>query len=263
MNLSEGRDRATLDALAAAAGAALLDLHVDADHHRCVLTLAGEEAPRAVALEAIARIDLRRHSGAHPRLGAVDVVPFVALDGRSAAAGAARDRFIVWLAARGVPAYSYGAAEPDLPVIRRLARRGGLRPTAGPVLPHPTAGASTVGARGPLVAYNLWLRGDDIGAARRIASKVRGPNVRALGLRVGGAAQVSMNLVEPMVVGPAEAHDLVTHACLGEGVEIGRAELVGLVPAAVLGGIDPRRWLELDLVDTRTFEARTFESRWP
>ena len=251
VNVSEGRSPVVLDALAAAAGAGLLDTHVDPHHHRAVLTLVGEDAPRAVAAEAVRRIDLRRHAGAHPRLGAVDVVPFVPLSGSTTAdARTARDRFASWLAAElGVPAFRYGGDGPSLPEVRRAARR--RRPDTGGPLPHPTAGATAVGARGVLVAYNLVLAEPDLRRARAVAAAVRGPALRALGLPVGSEVQVSMNLVAPDDVGPAEAFDAVAaHAA------VARTELVGLVPESVLHAVDPGRWEALDLAADRTIESR-------
>jgi glutamate formiminotransferase len=251
VNVSEGRSPAVLDALVAVAGADLLDIHVDGFHHRSVLTLVGEAAPRAVATEAVRRIDLRRHAGAHPRLGAVDVVPFVPLAGVGMdGAVAARDRYAAWSTAElGVPAFRYGTGGPSLPELRRTARR--RRPDDGGPLPHPTAGAAAVGARGVLVAYNLVLAEPDLARARAVAAAVRGPAVRALGLRVGTEVQVSLNLVAPDEVGPAAARDGV--AALAP---VARAELVGLLPDRVLRAVDPGRWSELDLSPDRTIEAR-------
>jgi glutamate formiminotransferase / 5-formyltetrahydrofolate cyclo-ligase len=257
VNVSEGRDRAVLAALADAAEGALLDLHADADHHRCVLTLVGEEAVRRVAEVALARIDLSRHAGVHPRLGAVDVVPFVALDGRAGAdAVSARDRFAAWWAQRGVPCFRYGPDRP-LPEVRRRAF-GDLLPDLGPSSPHPTAGATAVGVRGVLVAYNVWLTGPGaVEVARSVARQIRGPALRALGLEVAGGAQVSMNLVVPGELGPAAAHDLVAGALAATpAVTVARAELVGLLPEDVLHQVPAHRWGELDLDAGRTIEAR-------
>jgi glutamate formiminotransferase len=251
VNVSEGRRGPALDALVAAGGADVLDVHVDRHHHRCVLTLVGEGAPRAVARAAVANLDLRRHSGAHPRLGVVDVVPFIALDEPAAAAWAAADRFARWLADDlGVPAFRYGDGWPTLPEVRRQAFRA-LRPTTGPAAPHPTAGATAVGSRPPLVAYNVWLADAEVGLARAVARAVRGPAIRALGLAVGDRVQVSMNLVDPTGLGPAEAFDAVAARC-----EVAGAELVGLVPEAVLAAVPRTRWPELDLAADRTVEAR-------
>ncbi|HUF34057.1 MAG TPA: hypothetical protein VMN58_12705 [Acidimicrobiales bacterium] len=252
VNVSEGRRPAVLDALTATAGGDLLDRHVDAHHHRSVFTLLGEEAPRRLATAAVELIDLRRHQGVHPRLGAVDVVPFVALDGTpEAEALAARDRFVAWAAAElGLAAHAYGGDGPTLPAVRRGARRG-LRPTAGPLLPHPTAGAVAVGARPVLVAYNVWLAAPDLSLARSIAAGLRGPAVRALGLAVGREVQVSCNLVDPTVVGPAAVVDAVASSA-----PVARCELVGLLPAAVLAAVPEDRWQELDVAADRTIEAR-------
>jgi glutamate formiminotransferase / 5-formyltetrahydrofolate cyclo-ligase len=250
-NISEGLRMDTVTAIAATAGHSLLDVHVDADHNRSVLTLVGEHAVRDVSRAAVARLDLRLHTGAHPRFGVVDVVPFVPLGGESlAAAERARDDYLAWLADElGVPGFSYGRHR-SLPDVRRRAFRD-LPPDAGPPAPHPTAGAVAVGARGALVAWNLWLTEPDLDRAREVAAAVRGPHVRALGLQLGPRVQVSMNLIDPHVVGPAEAWDLV--AAL---VPVAGAELVGLVPRAVLDRTDEARWSQLDLAPDRTIESR-------
>ncbi len=251
VNVSEGRDAEVLDALAAAVGPDLLDLHVDADHHRSVWTLRGEQAPRLLARAAVERLDLRTHAGAHPRIGVVDVVPFVALAGSSPAdALGARDRFCAWAAADlGLPCFAYGP-ERTLPDVRRQAFAD-LAPTAGPPRPHPTAGAAAVGARDVLVAYNLWLARPDLDRARAVARDLRSPAVRALGLAVGAEVQVSLNLVRPTEVGPGAARDAVAAR-----VDVARAELVGLVPEAVLRAEPEARWMQLDLDPERTIEAR-------
>jgi glutamate formiminotransferase len=256
VNISEGRDHATIEALASAAGDDLLDLHTDPHHHRSVLTLVGTRAPRRVATEAIARLDLTDHHGVHPRLGVVDVVPFVPLEGSSLAEAVdERDSFASWLASEhDVPVFCYGP-ERSLPDLRRGAFRG-LAPDAGPTAPHPTAGACCVGARDVLVAYNVWLDGVDLATARAIAARVRRPDLRALGLAVGEATQVSMNLIDPSNLGPADAFDLVADEVAAAGGAIGRAELVGLLPRAVLRAVPPARWSSLDLSDQRTIEAR-------
>jgi glutamate formiminotransferase len=242
VNVAEGRRAATIDALVAAGGEDLLDLHVDVDHHRSVLTLVGEDAPRRVATAAFARIDLRRHRGVHPRLGAVDVVPFVPLEGSALDdAVAARDRYAAW---SPVPCLRYGVDQPTLPEIRRSARSAVRHP-------HPTAGVTAVGARGVLVAYNVWLDGASLRTARGLAGAVRSPAVRALGLQVGDGVQVSMNLVDPATTGPAAVFDVVAHRA-----RVLRAELVGLVPRWVLDDVPAERWDQLDLAPDRTIEAR-------
>lgn len=251
VNVSEGRDRTLLSALDAACGPDLLDRHTDADHHRSVFTVVGEGAARALAAAAVERLDLRRHTGAHPRFGVVDVVPFVPLDGSSMAdAVAARDRFCDWASdVLRVPCFAYGP-ERTLPEVRRRAFVD-LAPTTGPASPHPAAGAMAVGAREVLVAYNLWLREPDLERARDLARRLRSPTVRALGLRVGTAVQVSFNLISPSVTGPAEVWDRVASE-----VEVELAELVGLAPQSVLDRTDPARWAQLDLGPDRTIEAR-------
>lgn len=256
VNISEGRDLHLIEAIAATAGSDLLDVHHDPHHHRSVLTLVGEEAPRSVAAATVAALDLRRHEGVHPRLGVLDVVPFVALTGtRPADAVRARDDFARWLAGTlAVPCFTYG---PDrtLPEVRRRAFRD-LTPDHGPPAPHPSAGATAVGARSLLVAYNVWVDGPDLAAVRAMAAAVRSPEVRALGLAVGDRFQVSMNLVAPARVGPAVAHDRVVVAATDAGGRVTGAELVGLVPAAVLEQVPRSRWAELDLGEERTIEAR-------
>ncbi|MGK2958574.1 MAG: glutamate formimidoyltransferase [Acidimicrobiales bacterium] len=252
VNISEGRRANVIEAIALSAGLNLLDIHSDPDHNRSVLTLLGEDAPRAVARETVARLDLRRHSGVHPRIGVIDVVPFISLEGSSPSdAVNARDRFAYWVASElKVPVFIYGETGPTLPEVRRHSF-GLLHPNFGPDLPHPTAGAVAVGARKVLVAYNLWLAEPDMTLARSIASHLRGPGVRTLALQVGDAVQVSMNLIEPLNVGPADVYDIVC-----EMAPIARAELVGLIPKAVLELIEPNRWDELDIGADRTIEAR-------
>jgi glutamate formiminotransferase len=255
VNISEGSRPHVVTTIASSAGGSLLDVHSDVHHNRSVLTLVGEEAPRAVARAAVAELDVRRHQGVHPRFGVVDVVPFAPLAGSTLAdAVTARDRFLEWLAADlGVPGFAYGP-ERTLPDVRRLAF-GALPPDRGPSLPHPSAGATAVGARPVLVAWNVWLGEPDLALAQRIARDIRGPQLRALGLPVGGRVQVSMNLVSPDELGPAEAWDLVA-----ERATVAGAELVGLVPRSVLERIDPARWAQLDVAEDRTIEWRVARS---
>ena len=251
INVSEGRDGSVVRRIAAAGGACLLDVHSDPHHNRSVLTLAGrgvEAAAQAVATEAVRCIDLRLHVGVHPRLGAVDVVPFVPLAGSSTDdALAARDRFAFWAGGElAVPCFLYGP-ERSLPDVRRHAFTG-LAPDTGPPVAHPTAGAMCVGARPVLVAYNVWLQAEvPVATARQVAREIRGPGLRALGLDVGGRAQVSMNLVDPERLTPADAYDAVAARA-----PVDRAELVGMVPASVLAAVPPERWSELNLDPGRT-----------
>ncbi len=251
INVSEGRRSDVIAEIAASAGSDLLDVHTCVDHHRSVLTLAGEDAARPVARTAVALLDLASHEGAHPRIGVLDVVPFVPLgDTPMNVAEAARDAFAEWAAAElDLPCFRYGPTR-SLPDVRRGAFTR-IPPDTGPNRPHPTAGAAAVGARRPLVAYNLWLEDADLDQARALAATVRGPAVRALGLTVGKSVQVSMNLIDPLEVGPADVWDQVT-ARTG----VARAELVGLVPETMLATIDPTRWGQLDLSADRTIEAR-------
>ena len=255
VNLSEGQRRPVIDGIAVAADHALLDVHTDPHHHRSVLTLAGEEAPRAVARAAVAQLDLRDHRGVHPRFGVVDVVPFVPWTGSTLVdAISARDRFARWIADElGVPAFLYGP-ERSLPDLRRGAFAS-LQPDVGPAAPHLTAGAVAVGARPPLIAWNVVLAEPDLALAKRIAATIRGPRLRALGLAVGDEVQVSMNLIAPEALGPDQAWDLVVaHAA------IARAELVGLVHRSVVDRIPQERWSQLDLSAERTVEARLIDS---
>ncbi|HEV7762626.1 MAG TPA: hypothetical protein VGO78_26640 [Acidimicrobiales bacterium] len=240
-----------VDAIAAVANGDLLDVHVDPDHHRAVLTLVGEDAPRRVVAAAVDRLDLGPHTGVHPRIGVVDVVPYVPLaDASLDDAVAARDRGAAWIAGElGVPVFLYGP-ERSLPDVRRGAFRD-LAPDLGPATPHATAGAVAVGARPLLVAWNAYLAVPDLARARAIAAAIRGPHLRALGLQVGDEVQVSLNLIAPDRLGPAEAWDLIAaHASLA------KAELVGLVPRSMLDRTPPERWAQLDLGAERTIEAR-------
>ncbi len=271
VNVSEGRDGQVIRSLAAAGGPCVLDVHSDPDHHRTVLTMAGEElesAVQAVARRTVELVDLRRHEGVHPRLGALDVVPFAPLDpgghprgsGDLAEALGARRRFAIWAGRTlALPCFFYGP-ERRLPDVRRLAFRA-LAPDAGPSMAHPSAGACAVGARLALVAYNLWLAGDDLAVARSIAAAVRGPAVRALGLPTAGATQVSCNLIDQWSVGSAQVYDVVDDLAREAGTTVTRAELVGLAPAAVVDAVPPARWPQLDLDPGRTLEARLARSR--
>jgi glutamate formiminotransferase len=263
-NVSEGRDGTVLDALRDAASDALLDVHVDVDHHRSVLTMAGPPEDLvsrvlAVGAVALATIDLRRHAGVHPRLGSLDVVPFAPLEGVSLeGALAAREAAIDGLGAMGIPVFRFG---PDgvggvrsLPELRRGAFHA-ISPDAGPAARHRTAGATAVGARLPLVAWNLWLQGISLAATRALAALVRGPSVRALGFEVTGATQVSCNLLDAAVVTPLDVYRLMEGALDPTG-HVVRCELVGLVPVAVLRAVPEGWWARLDLSVDRAVETR-------
>jgi glutamate formiminotransferase len=267
INISEGRDAGRLQTLRLLAGTSLLDLHADPDHHRCVLTMAGpadalDAAVRAVTRWAVAELDLKGHDGVHPRLGVVDVVPWIDLDDPWSAATpeslSARRRFSEWAADElDLPCFWFGP-ERSLPDVRRTAWRS-LRPEVGPPTPHPTAGAAAVGARGALIAYNLWLTGGSLATARSVADAIRRPGLRTLGLAVSGGAQVSCNLTDPANLGPEQAYDLVAGMVGMAG--IARAELVGLLPRAVLDRIPQQRWPDLDLSPAQTIEARLGAAR--
>jgi glutamate formiminotransferase len=252
-NVSEGRVLVALRALAERCGAALLDVHTDADHHRSVFTLAGPQqcdavaAARSLAAAVAGHISIARHVGVHPRAGALDVVPFVSLDGtegeRAQAADAARNFGTWWAETYAVPVFLYDDADPggrDLPEIRRGAFKT-RRPDFGPAEPHPTLGATAVGARRPLVAINLVLVTRDVAVARRIAHDVRErngglPGVRALGflLESEGRPQVSLNLVDLDRTGVEAACLAVRELARRAGTDVGAVELVGLVPRADL-----------------------------
>jgi glutamate formiminotransferase len=259
-NFSEGRDRRVIDAirtaLSSVPGVAVLDVHTDPSHHRSVFTIAGGPAEVAEAAframgAAIAKIDLRRHHGEHPRIGATDVVPFVPLHDASledcvvlaralgARAGAELD----------LPIYLYGraATRPDrvrLPDLRaggfeklrdRIGRDPAAEPDFGPPRIHPTAGATAIGARPPLVAFNVFLRTPDVGIAREIARRIRTSNgglegVQAAGFLVADQAQVSMNLLDLDATTPAVAFAAVAAEAAVYGIGVDRSEIVGLAP---------------------------------
>ena len=263
-NLSEGRDASAIEQIAdvvRSSGCRVLDIHRDQDHHRSVLTIVGTRAliVRGVVSmveAAIPLIDMRRHRGQHPRMGAVDVVPFVPIRENTLAdcvavaqeAGAAiGDQF-------EIPVFLYEAAASK-PERRNLAavRRGGLealrerigatseRPDYGPAHLHPTAGAVAVGARRFLVAYNVNLATDDLAIARAIASSIREadgglPGVKALGIPLASRrlAQVSMNLTNIEATTIAEAFAHVSEEADRRGVRIAESEIVGLAPRAAL-----------------------------
>jgi len=251
INISEGRNHAVIDSLAQSCAGDLLDIHSDPDHNRSVFTLVGVEAPRALARAAVATLSLGDHSGVHPRIGVVDVVPFVPLvDSTMHDAQKARDEFAAWAAEElHVPSFLYGT-ERTLPDIRKNAWTS-LFPEVGLNAPHPTAGAMCVGVREPLVAYNLWLEDVDLEKTRRIASAVRTASIRTLGLQVGAFTQVSVNLIQPMVAGPNDVFEAVS-----QHAKVHHAELVGLLPASVLATIPRARWEDLDLSVERTIEWR-------
>jgi glutamate formiminotransferase/glutamate formiminotransferase/formiminotetrahydrofolate cyclodeaminase len=259
-NVSEGADGDALAAIGAAfAPARVLDVHSDPDHGRSVFTLAARQGQLAGALlagarEAVARIDLRGHGGAHPHVGALDVAPIVYLDdsARGAACAEALTAAALLGDELGLPVFLYGdlATAPERrerAALReggpaRLAERvasGELVPDHGPARVDPAAGAVLVTARPPLIAFNVDLASDDVELARSIAAGLResggGPRgVRAIGLALPhrGRAQVSFNVHDHRA---APLRDLV--AAVAERAEVAEAELVGLAPAAALDGL--------------------------
>jgi glutamate formiminotransferase / 5-formyltetrahydrofolate cyclo-ligase len=280
-NFSEGRDRATIDAIGAAlAGPArLLDVHADADHNRSVFTVVGNEDDLVAALVAAVevartRIDLRGHEGAHPRIGAADVVPIVPVapeDMERARATAARvgER----LGELGLPVFFYAPPERGPAFYRRggveeLQRRlaaGELSPDYGPAQLDPSAGGVIVGARRQLIAFNVNLRGS-LETAREVAALVREheeggfPGVRALGLELpsAGLVQVSMNVEDWEAAALHEIVALVDAEAAARGAEMVGSELVGLMPAGAavaaagaalrIDGFDASHVLELRLL---------------
>ncbi len=268
-NVSEGRDADTIAALADAVRlprVRLVNVHSDADHNRTVFTVAGDplavqDAMVALAGECMERIDMRRHEGVHPRIGALDIVPIVALTpedlplASELAEGLAK-RIGEELA---LPVFRYGNIAADsertrphefrrdgLDALVEAVEAGSLVPDDGPHRIHPTAGAVMVGAREPLIAWNVWLPHATLDQARAIAARVREsgggpPGVRALGLYLdhAGAAQVSMNLEDFRRSPPAVVLAAVRREAERLGVEVGDSELVGLIPAAALRGVSP------------------------
>jgi glutamate formiminotransferase / 5-formyltetrahydrofolate cyclo-ligase len=264
INLSEGRNTQLLRDLSATAGQSLRDLHADEFHNRSVFTLIDEPSQltndvRALLRGAFSTLDLTTHEGVHPRFGVVDVVPFVALEPDDAAGAVTlRDETATWIAETfNVPVFLYGPVNGDirtLPEVRKRAFRT-LEPDLGPDTASATLGASAVGARDLLVAWNLWLSGVTLLEARVIARWVRHDEVRALAFQVGDHVQVSCNLIAPLVVGPSAVFDHVTKLLRGRGT-VDRCELVGLAPRALLELEDPSRWSQLDLSEDRTIESR-------
>jgi glutamate formiminotransferase len=283
-NFSEGRDGTVIEALGAALSehAEVLDVHSDFDHNRTVFTVVGDEAQIGDALvSAIAcareRIDLRSHHGVHPRIGAADVVPVVPVrpEDMERARSAALEVAHRVGAEIGLPVFLYAElGEGRGPAFFRqggpaqLQRRidlGEVAPAFGPAQLDPSAGGVIVGARRPLIAFNVNLASRDVEAAREIARAVRErdgglPGVRALGLDLpsAGHAQISMNIESWEVVPPHVVVAAIEREAAARGVELAGAELVGLMPAGAvveaagaslrIDGFDASRVLELRLL---------------
>ncbi|MDQ3449110.1 MAG: glutamate formimidoyltransferase [Chloroflexota bacterium] len=276
-NFSEGRRLEVVDALAdevtATPGVHLLDRTSDPDHNRSVLTFAGPPLPVTEAMErmvgiALGRIDMERHAGQHPRMGAVDVIPFVPLgetsiDEAVTLAGGFAER-IAERYALPVYLYAMAAIRPERRILADVRRPQyeGLKtlivedperaPDFGPRRLHPTGGAVAVGARPFLIAYNINLASDDVALAKRIAGTVRErggglPRVQALGLYLEDlrCAQVSMNLLDHAITPIWQVWERVRDLAAPEGVELRESELIGLAPLAALTevadhiGVDP------------------------
>ncbi len=271
-----------LRSLAEACGPSLVDVHSDADHHRSVFTLAGPgprdacAGARALAAAVATHCSIAQHAGEHPRFGALDVVPFVALGGTNAekaqAASEARSFGTWWAENFDVPVFLYDDADPrgrDLPHARSHGFKG-RRPDLGPDEPHPTLGATAVGARRVLIAINCVLVTRDVAIARRIARMLRERDgglrgVRALGFYLPDArrAQVSMNLTEIEHTGMQDACLTVRSLAQQLGTDVASVELVGLVPARELDRCsdDFLTWSRIDA--TSTIEARVANGpRW-
>jgi glutamate formiminotransferase len=257
-NFSEGRERATVaaieHAISSPPGVQVLRSEMDTDHNRSVITFAGppdavaESALRGITT-AVERIDLRKHAGVHPRMGAADVVPFVPIEGATLAdciAIAHRTGEEVWKRLR-VPVYFYEAAalSPDRRLLENCRRGGFESPRippdiGGPEL-HPSAGASIIGARKILIAFNINLRTDNVQVARDIARVIRAssggmPFVKALGLPLAdrGLAQVSMNLTDFEQTPLHVVFEAVRREAAARGVEIAGSEIIGLLPKKAL-----------------------------
>ncbi|MEA2452822.1 MAG: glutamate formiminotransferase / 5-formyltetrahydrofolate cyclo-ligase [Actinomycetota bacterium] len=278
-NISTGAPGTALSAAVTAVEGArgrLLDVHSDKTHNRSVLTVTAADDALIDAMVALAvackTIDLRSHEGVHPRVGCLDVCPFVPQEASlERAIELAHEAGTKIASAVDAPVFFYGAASlrpetRELPDIRRgdldgLVQRidAGFTPDRGPARIDPSYGAVLVGARGPLIAFNVWL-GSDLATARAIASKVREPHrIRALGLEMGdGRCQVSMNLVAPDQVGIDDAFERVDRIASTSGAEVIATEIVGLVEQRFLPKpdakaarlfIEPGRSLESALND--------------
>ena len=262
-NFSEGRDKGKVDAIVAAMkleGVYLLDREMDADHNRCVITLVGErEAIQEAAIRGVGKaaelIDLNVHKGAHPRMGATDVVPFIPIDGVTIGDCVAMARHVgeeIWKRFQ-IPVYLYEAAattpeRQNLESIRRgqfegiraeIATNVARRPDFGEARVHPTAGATVVGARKFLIAYNVFLNTPDVEIAKKIAKTVRFSNggmrfVKGAGFLVRGLAQVSMNLTDFEQTPVHRVFEMVKREAARYGVAPVSSEIVGLIPKKAL-----------------------------
>jgi glutamate formiminotransferase len=284
-NFSEGRDvekvRALVDVIERA-GVEVLDWSADPDHHRAVVTYIGdplrvEAASLDAARFALEHIDLRRHHGVHPRVGALDVLPFVPLQGLEMADAVASARRVgAELGRMGIPVLYYGMA--STPPGRSLAdlRRGGFEALAagfpadrradeppGAAAPHPTAGVTCVGARGVLLAWNVFLEGVDVAAAREIARKIRERDggfggLRALGLHLAeqDRVQISMNLEDPVGASPLDVLAAIDREVAARGGRIVETQVIGMVPDTLVHPPSVNRLVLPDLGPARVLSHR-------
>jgi glutamate formiminotransferase len=285
-NVSEGRTPSVVDRLARAVtqvtGVRLASVHIDPDHHRSVFTFLGAPEPVQAAALSLARavfetVDMQAHHGIHPRLGALDVLPFVPLRDLTMADAVTVARTVAarLAADHALPVYLYGAAATAPGRRSLLAVRAGQyeglptrladpswRPDYGPARFDPRRGAVLVGARDVLVAFNVWLDTDDASAARAIARAVREssgglPALQAMGARLErrGIAQVAMNLLDYRVTSLPQAFDAVRSEAARSGVGVRRGELVGLAPRAAFAGRSPESVGLVDWSDAGYLES--------
>jgi glutamate formiminotransferase len=283
-NFSEGRDLVKVRGLVqviAEHDVEVLDWSADADHHRCVITYIGEPASVEAASLAAARfalehIDLRRHSGVHPRVGALDVLPFVPLAGlRMEDAVASAHRVGHAIAGLGIPVFYYAmASEPPGRQLSDL-RKGGFEalregfPEQRPDEPlgapsaHPSAGVTCVGARNVLLAWNVFVEDLDVGEAKAIAARIRErgggfPGLRAMGLHLPGQdrVQVSMNLEDPERTSPLDVFDAIEHEVTRRGGRVTGTEVIGMAPDTLVHPAAVNRLLLPDLGPARVLSRR-------
>lgn len=259
INVSEGTNRSIINALSNASYHSLLDVHSDAFHNRSVFTLHSPDILNdAITLtsRALELLDIRNHQGVHPRFGVVDVVPFVPLGNSDISeASSIAEHFAREISTRfNVPVFLYGKLH-TLPEIRKLAFTI-LKPNFGPHTPHEKFGAIAVGSRKILVAYNFYLRSNDLAHAKTIAKRIRTPFFRTLGLQVGDRVQLSANLVDPLNHGIYDFYNAV----VGE-TEIEAGELVGLAPLEVIEKVPNSLWELLDVSESKSIEYRIASSQ--
>lgn len=252
INISEGKREDVIGSLSSAARFSLVDVHSDPFHNRSVFTLYGKDVIQdslSLTRSAFSQLDLASHSGAHPRFGVVDVVPFVPLETSTLSeARVASMNYASQVSSEfNVPVFLYDH-EVSLPEIRKYGFSA-ILPAFGPNIPHARYGAIAVGTRDVLVAYNLYLRAD-LESAKNVARLVRSHNFRTLGLQVGERVQLSANLIDPINHGIAELFAEVNALS-----EVENGELVGLAPASVIEAVPRSLWEILGLSREMAIEA--------